>query len=165
MLRLQTPPGSRIEVRRKAGLEQAGIREPPPSFDARRSFPRPTLSQRIFARRSLTALKPPRHSLMLDVDKKMYGYRAGARVRDDGIAAELREQFDQFGSGGYRHADNPDSDTDLWSVAVERRLHAIGTGPDSAWCPGLPTLGSRAVQLQRRQLVFQHQRVGNLVRG
>jgi hypothetical protein len=43
-LRLLTPPGSRSEVRRKADHEQAGIGEPPPSLDARRSFVRPTAS-------------------------------------------------------------------------------------------------------------------------
>jgi hypothetical protein len=37
-LRLLTPPGSRSEGRRKADHEQAGIGEPPPSLDARRSF-------------------------------------------------------------------------------------------------------------------------------
>ncbi|HEY2525349.1 MAG TPA: hypothetical protein VGI29_09850 [Candidatus Binataceae bacterium] len=64
---------------------------------------------------------------MLDVDKKMHGCRAGAGIRDDGIAAKLREQFDQLGSGCDRHSDNPDSDTDLRSVAIKRPLHAIGT--------------------------------------
>jgi hypothetical protein len=39
-LRLLTPPGSRSGVRRKADHEQAGIGEPPPSLDARRSFVR-----------------------------------------------------------------------------------------------------------------------------
>jgi len=39
-LRLLTPPGSRNGARRKADHEQAGIGEPPPSLDARRSFVR-----------------------------------------------------------------------------------------------------------------------------
>jgi len=43
-LRLLTPPGSRSEVRRKADHEQAGIGEPPPSHDARRSFVGPAAS-------------------------------------------------------------------------------------------------------------------------
>jgi len=65
---------------------------------------------------------------MLDVDEKMFGDRAGAGFRDDGIAAELRRQLDQLGSGGHLDADNADSDTDLRSAAVKRRLHAIGIG-------------------------------------
>ncbi len=151
-LRLLTPPGSRNGVRRKADHEQAGIGEPPPSLDARRSFVRLAASNLIsksawrfflcsvapvfqvrrdqvclvFAGRFLTAQEPPRHSWMLDVAEKMFGGRSVFGFRDNDAVAQLRGRLQQSGANCYVDADNHHSGTGLRSGSIDWRCVHTG---------------------------------------
>jgi hypothetical protein len=56
---------------------------------------------------------------MLDVAKKMLGYRARAGLRDDGAAAELWQQLESFHSDSDIHPDNPGTDADLRATSID----------------------------------------------
>jgi hypothetical protein len=86
---------------------------------------------------------------MLDVAKKMLGYRARAGLRDDGAAAELWQQLEPFHSDSDSHPHNPGTDADLRTDPIDDFRMCAGnngenraTGHSHFLCPG-------AVQLQR----------------
>jgi hypothetical protein len=161
-LRLHSPPGSRMVVRRKTGPEQAGIGKSPPFPDVRRSF----YTNLDISRFRLTAPDYARHSWMLDVVQKMPDCRASARLCTGPIDtfAQLRNELQQLDPGADLYADNLDRDAHMPATNHHQRCMYTASHrssragrPNSVVCPG-------RIQLQRYQQFSGCLQLGDLVR-